>query len=89
MNKAEIIRQETKADGLFRPRYLGERDAWICERYRKAENKEYGSHATPAIVVETWGARLDGPKGQRFSPLFIFNEADAQKQCDMLNGGRQ
>ena len=80
MNKAEIIRQETKADGLFRPRYLGERDAWICERYR-AEG--------PKLMVETWGARLDGPKGQRFSPLFIFNEADAQKQCDMLNGGRQ
>ena len=72
------ITEDGRADGVYRPRYLPERQAWICQRFRPADDK---------LQVETYGARLVGPQGPRFSPLFLFSEADAQAQCDMLNGG--
>lgn len=83
----EIIQQQQQADGQFRPVYMGDRDAWICERYTR-QRPGAGDYlgTDPTLVVETYGARLNGPDGQRFSPLFLFSEADAQKQCDVLNG---
>lgn len=69
----EIIQQQQQADGQFRPVYMGDRDAWICQRM-KADGT--------TLLVETWGARLNG---ERFSPMFLFREEDAQKRCDVLN----
>jgi len=77
LSRPAAIAEDKQADGIYRPRFLPERQSWICERYLRSDGK---------LSVETYGARLNGPLGPRFSPLFLLNETDAQAQCDMLNG---
>ncbi len=72
------------ADGIWRPQLVGERQAFVCQRI--FTNGELGG---ASLSRETYGARLQGPDGLRFSPLYIFGEADAQAQCDQLNRKEQ
>lgn len=64
------------ADGIWRPQFLEERQAYICARCVKLGQ---------GTRHEVHGAHLDGPNGKRFSPFFIFQIGDAQDYCDGLN----
>ena len=73
------------ADGIWRPKFLEERQAFICHRFFRAGDR--GTEVWEQTIGETYGARLQAPEGSRFSALYIFGEADAQAQCDRLNNG--
>lgn len=77
------------ADGIWRPLFIEERQAYICHR-RLLQNPDAvlpEGKTIPRTLRETYGARLNGPEGVRFSPMYLFQEGDAQAQCDRLNNG--
>ena len=64
------------ADNIWRPAYVESRKAHVCQRVIVGRD---------GVARETYGARLSGPEGERFSPLFLFRREDAQSKCDELN----
>lgn len=65
-----------KADGIWRPEWVEWRQTFVCSRHIAPDGK---------LTRETYGARMNGPEGARFSPLFLFRLEDAKAQCDGLN----
>lgn len=70
------------ADGIWRPKFIQDRQAWVCQRYTTPED---AAHALRQMTLETFGALLNRPDGTRFSPLFVFRKEDADAQCERLN----
>ena len=70
------------ADGIWRPAWIESRQAYVCERTFMADKLD---EIDGKLTRETHGARMSGPHGERFSPLYVFRETDAKAQCDRLN----
>ena len=67
------------AENVWKPERAADRDMWVCRCYlRQPGGRE--------LKVVTLGATLrKAGEPDRFSPLFLFREDDAQAKCDDLN----
>lgn len=78
MANIEIQREQQQTEGIWQPKWLGLKGAWVCERRTR---DDYG-----ALTIETWGATLRAPDGtKRFSAAHYPLEKHARLQCDNLN----
>lgn len=75
----ELRAEQPQTEGVWQPKWLGPKGAWVCERVTRDGQGRLG--------IETWGANMRAPDGTvRFSAGHFPLRERAAEMCEGLNG---